>query len=63
MGLDNPWQIEPCNISERQNSARSDSIDQIYQFLERGQLLADPGSTQYAREWAYARTDSFARAL
>ena len=63
MGLENPWQIEPCNISERQNSARSDSIDLIYNFLEKGELLDDPGATQYARDWKYARADSFAKAL
>ena len=63
MGLENPWQIEPCNISERQNSARSDTIDLIYNFLGKGELLADPGATQYARDWNYAQADSFARVL
>lgn len=63
MGLDNPWQIEPCNLSERQNSARSDAIDEIYNFLEPGQLLAEPENTQYARDWHLARADSFAKAL
>lgn len=61
MGLENPWQIDPCNIYERQNSARSDSIDRIYNFLEPGELLADPRATQYAREWAAARPDTFAK--
>ena len=63
MGLDNPWQIEPCNISERQNAAHSDSIDRIYNFLEPGELLADPDGTQYARDWRLARAETFAKAL
>ncbi|TMM48472.1 FMN-binding glutamate synthase family protein [Qipengyuania marisflavi] len=62
MGLDDPWQIAPCHISERLNSARSDSIDRIYNFLEPGQLLADPGGTQYARDWAIASAYSFGMA-
>lgn len=62
MGLDNPWQIEPRNIFERINSARSDTIDAIYGFLEPGELLADPAATQYGRAWAAAQADSFGRA-
>ncbi|PZT89244.1 MAG: FMN-binding glutamate synthase family protein [Citromicrobium sp.] len=61
MGIDNPWQIDPCNISERQNPARSDPIDRIYTFLRPGELLAEPDATPYARDWAAASPDSFAR--
>lgn len=63
MGLDNPWQIEPCHISERQNSARSDTIDNIYGFIEDGQLVSDPESTQYARDWTAAQAHSFGEAI
>jgi len=63
MGLDNPWQIEPCHISERQSSARSDSIDNIYQFLEPGQLLDAPRTTRYAEHWAAARPETFGEAI
>ena len=59
MGLETPWQIRPEQIRERLNSARSDSIDRIYSFVEEGVLLTDPGSTAYARHWAAARADSF----
>lgn len=59
MGLDNPWQIEPCHISERQNSARSDTIDNIYGFIEDRQLLSDSQSTQYAGAWAAAQAHTF----
>lgn len=63
MGLDNPWQIEPCHISERQNSARSDSIDNIYGFLAPGQLLEEPENTQYGAAWAAARPETFGEAI
>lgn len=59
MGLDNPWQIEPCHISERLNSARSDTIDNIYGFIEGEQLLSNPEATQYVRDWAAAQAQSF----
>lgn len=61
MGLDDPWQIGPGDLSERLNSARSDPVDRIYPFLDDGQLLADPASTPYARYWDAARADSFRR--
>ncbi|MBL8649900.1 MAG: FMN-binding glutamate synthase family protein [Sphingopyxis sp.] len=59
MGLETPWQIMPHHLHERLNSARSDSIDRIYKFYERGVLLDDPGSVASARYWAMARADSF----
>lgn len=63
MGLETPWQIRPHHLHERLNSARSDSIDRIYKFYERGVLLDDPGSVASARYWAMARADSFRAAL
>ena len=62
MGLDNPWQITPCHISERANSARSDSIDNIYGFLQPGELLERPEETQYAKAWTAAQAHSFGEA-
>lgn len=62
MGLENPWQIAPSHISERTSSARSDSIDNIYGFLEPGDLLESPEETQYAKAWAAAQASSFEEA-
>lgn len=59
MGLENPWQIRPHHLHERLNSARSDSIDRIYKFYERGILIDDPESVASARYWAMARAESF----
>jgi glutamate synthase domain-containing protein 2 len=63
MGLDNPWQITPAQISERLDSARAAPVNEIYGFLDDGALLNDPDATQYARHWQAARADSFARAV
>ena len=59
MGLDNPWEIHPASLHERTNSARSDSMDQIYQFLKPGELLDHPEETHYARYWKVAQASSF----
>ncbi len=61
MGLDNPWQIEPVDMRERVNGARSDSIDKIYSFLKPGELLSDPDRTRYARHWNAASAETFRR--
>jgi glutamate synthase domain-containing protein 2 len=62
MGLETPWQITPCHINERLDSARAAPIDEIYGFLQEGVLLNEPEGTQYARYWRSAQADSFARA-
>lgn len=59
MGLKTPWEIKPHHLSERVNSARSDSMDHIYKFYDRNVLLDDPESTSVARYWAMARANSF----
>ena len=38
MGLDNPWQIEPGDISERLNGAQSDGLDRLHGFSTRALL-------------------------
>ncbi len=59
MGLASPWELRPHHISERLNSVRSDSIDRFYDFLDEGELVDSPDTTQYARHWRAARADSF----
>lgn len=61
MGLDNPWQIEPVDMRERVNGARSDSMDRIYSFLKEGELLDDPDRTRYGRHWNAASAETFRR--
>ena len=61
MGLQSPWQIEPKDMRERLNGARSDAIDRIYSFIEPDSLILDPDSTPLAHHWHSARADSFRR--
>ena len=63
MGLDNPWQIAPHLMSERMNGAQSDSIDNLYRFLDPGELVDSPEGTPYAKAWAAAQADTFAEAV
>jgi len=63
MGLDDPWQIEPGDISERLNGAQSDSLDRLHGFLQPGALLDSPESTPYAHAWAAARAETFREAI
>jgi hypothetical protein len=63
MGLGSPSELRPHHLSERLNSARSDSVDRFYAFLEPGQLIDAPEETPYARHWQAARADSFKPAV
>jgi len=63
MGLDSPWDIQPHDMRERLNGAKSDAIDNIYDFVPEGALVNDPDATDLAKYWHSARADSFKRAL
>jgi len=60
MGLDHPSKIEPRNLFERLNSARSDSINHIYEFVADGALVEDAGATSLANYWKRASAETFA---
>ncbi|MHB9878448.1 FMN-binding glutamate synthase family protein [Pacificimonas sp. ICDLI1SI03] len=51
--------FRPFHLRMRLNPAEMRSIDMIYEFLEPGQLLAEPGGTRYARHWKMAQAESF----
>lgn len=61
MGLDSPWEIEPRDMRERLNGAKSNAIDAIYSFVEPGELLAGTDNPLLREHWALARADSFRR--
>ncbi|MCX7864082.1 MAG: FMN-binding glutamate synthase family protein [Novosphingobium sp.] len=61
MGLSSPWDISYRDLIRRINRVKAGPISEVYQFLEPGQLLADPDTTQFARVWREARADSFRR--
>ncbi len=59
MGFQAPWDISFHDMVLRIDSVRAGPMSQVYQFLEPGQLLDDPESTQFARSWRTARADTF----
>lgn len=63
IGLDDPWRLTQHEMFQRIDGARAGPLDEVYQFLEPGQLLDDPGSTHYSRAWSCARPDTFRKAL
>ena len=62
MGRENPWQIEPQDMRERLNGAKSGPIDRIYEFAAENQLIEEPDSLKIGRYWHMASADSFVRA-
>ena len=63
MGLESPWEIQPRDMRERLNGARSNAIDAIYTFVEPGELIAGTDNALLTAHWKMARADSFRRAL
>jgi len=61
MGLRDPWGISFRDLIMRIDSVKAGPMSEVYQFLEPGQLLADPDSTQFAQLWRKAQPDSFRR--
>ena len=59
MGITRPWDISFRDMILRIDSVKAGPMSQVYQFLEPGQLLDDPESTQLARAWQIARADTF----
>lgn len=63
MGLQTPWDIQPRDMRERINGARSNAIDSIYTFVEPEELLSGTDNALLNAHWAMARADSFRRSL
>ena len=59
MGLNNPWDISHRDVWMRKDATVAEPMSRLYQFLEPGQLLDDPSSTQYAHFWAQAMPHTF----
>ncbi len=62
MGLVRPWDISYRDLWLRTDAVKAEPMSELYKFLEPGVLLSDPDSTQYARAWMQARTDTFRKA-
>ncbi|MGB7405893.1 MAG: FMN-binding glutamate synthase family protein, partial [Pacificimonas sp.] len=51
--------FEPFHLRMRLNPSQMKSIDDIYQFLDEGELIAEPEGTRYARYWSMAQAHTF----
>ncbi|MDG2004961.1 MAG: FMN-binding glutamate synthase family protein [Novosphingobium sp.] len=63
MGLSSPWEISVRDMIRRIDSVKAGPMSEVYQFLEPGQLLADPEGTQFAQVWREASADSFRKTM
>ena len=62
MGLDSPWEIQPRDMRERINGARSNAIDSIYTFVPHNAFLDGVENPLLKTHWELASADSFRRA-
>ncbi|MEZ5666412.1 MAG: FMN-binding glutamate synthase family protein [Alphaproteobacteria bacterium] len=60
--LDSPAALEPKHIYHRVSPVEVKTMDQIYEFLQPGQLLHEPGATSFAAHWQAATAESFSPA-
>ncbi|GAA4642224.1 FMN-binding glutamate synthase family protein [Pontixanthobacter gangjinensis] len=61
MGLNSPWEIEPRDMRERVNGARSNAIDSIYTFVPENAFLDGVESHLLKTHWDLASAESFRR--
>ncbi|MBT0668856.1 FMN-binding glutamate synthase family protein [Novosphingobium profundi] len=61
MGYRSPWELTQHDMYQRIDSAKAGPLDEVYPFIQPGQLLADADSTPYARAWKVASAETFRR--
>jgi len=61
-GLEHPNELRPRHFSKRISPTRAESFDQIYRFLEPGELLAGTDDPRFKTAWPLAQAASFAPA-
>jgi len=64
VGVDHPDKLGPEHVIRRVSQTQVSALEQIYPFLQRGQLLQAPGGDGYGHRvfdafWEQARADSF----
>ena len=62
-GLAHPDELRPRHFSKRVSTSRVERFDQIYRFLEPGELIGGTEDHRYKDAWTMARADSFDAAL
>lgn len=59
VGVDSLADLRPHHLYHRVTPTEAQTIDRIYPFIGRGDLLEAPDATPYGRWWAVADADSF----
>jgi len=59
-GLEGPAELRPWHIQRRTEANEIRNYQELYDFLEPGELLRDPLPADYQRAWRSASADSFA---
>lgn len=63
MGCEGPQQVQPWHVMRRTSPQHVRHYEQVYHFLNEGDLLEEPIPEAYARPWAVARADTFGRVV
>jgi glutamate synthase domain-containing protein 2 len=58
-GLDHPSELQPWHFSKRLGAVRVQTLDQIYRFLQPGELLDGTEDPMFKDAWRMARANSF----
>ncbi len=59
-GCEHPSELRPHQIMHRISDEVVMNADVVYDLLQPGQLLSEPGGTHLGRDWALAQSSSFA---
>jgi len=59
VGLDHPGQLRPEHLCRRTTDSEIQTTDQVYRFLETGELLTATGDGRYEQAWRKAQAHSF----
>ncbi|HWK46725.1 MAG TPA: FMN-binding glutamate synthase family protein [Stellaceae bacterium] len=62
-GLHHPGQLRPFHFSKRTAATQVARFDQLYHFLQPGELLTGTDHPQFKDAWIAARADSFSAAI
>jgi len=63
VGLDHPGQLRPEHLCRRTTDSEIHTADQVYRFLETGELLTRLGDGRYEHAWLKAQAHSFLPAI
>jgi glutamate synthase domain-containing protein 2 len=63
VGLDHPGQLRPEHLCRRTTDSEIHTADQVYRFLETGELLTRLGDGRYEQAWLKAQAHSFLPAI